>query len=337
MNPIDEDIKSGQFHNLYLICGTENYMKKQYRDKLIHSLKVEGDTMNFTRFEGEKTDVKALISFADTMPFFADRRVVLCENTGLFKKTDEDFTEYLSSIPETAVLVFVERETDGRSKALKKAKQVGIVSEMTLPNDKTLMVWMIKRVENSGKKMTQAAWNEFLSRTRSDTKKKAEQSGDTMFRMDREMEKLLAYTNDREVIDITDVQEICVGQLEAKVFDMIGALAEKNSKRMMLLYHDLLLAKTPPMQIFAILVRQFRQMLLVREMHKNHMGQEEIAKAAGIPGFAVAKNLSQSKRFSTDMMRSLLSEAESYEKKVKTGLLNDQMAVELLMVKYVGR
>ena len=48
MKAIDEDIKSGQFKNVYLLYGDEAYLKKQYKDKLVKALVAEGDTMNFS-------------------------------------------------------------------------------------------------------------------------------------------------------------------------------------------------------------------------------------------------------------------------------------------------
>ena len=40
MKTIDEDIRRGQFKQVYLLYGTEGYLKKQYRDKLAAALAV---------------------------------------------------------------------------------------------------------------------------------------------------------------------------------------------------------------------------------------------------------------------------------------------------------
>ena len=53
MKNIDEDIKRGQFAQVYLLYGEEAYLKKQYKDKLKHAMVPEGDTMNFSAFEGK--------------------------------------------------------------------------------------------------------------------------------------------------------------------------------------------------------------------------------------------------------------------------------------------
>ena len=53
MKRINEDIKNNEFKNVYLLFGEEDYLKQQYRDKLVHALTEEDDTMNFARFEGK--------------------------------------------------------------------------------------------------------------------------------------------------------------------------------------------------------------------------------------------------------------------------------------------
>ena len=96
MKSIDEDIKSGEFKNIYLLYGEEVYLKRQYKDKLIKSLTNEGDTMNFSSYEGKDINPKEIIDLAETMPFLAERRVILVENSGFFKSwldKNESFNE----------------------------------------------------------------------------------------------------------------------------------------------------------------------------------------------------------------------------------------------------
>ena len=60
MRTIDEDIKSGQFKTVYLLYGDEAYLKKQYKDKLVKALVAEGDTMNFSAYEGKGINTKEI-------------------------------------------------------------------------------------------------------------------------------------------------------------------------------------------------------------------------------------------------------------------------------------
>ena len=47
MQRINEDIKTGQLKQVYLLYGEEAYLRKQYKDRLKKALCADGDTMNF--------------------------------------------------------------------------------------------------------------------------------------------------------------------------------------------------------------------------------------------------------------------------------------------------
>ena len=54
MKSIQEDIKTGNFKQAYLLYGEEAYLKQQYKNKMKAALVPEDDTMNFSYFEGKK-------------------------------------------------------------------------------------------------------------------------------------------------------------------------------------------------------------------------------------------------------------------------------------------
>ena len=70
MKTIDDDIRSGNFKQIYLLYGTEAYLKKQYKDKLKNAMAAPDDNMNFTTFEGKNINPKEVIDLAETLPFF---------------------------------------------------------------------------------------------------------------------------------------------------------------------------------------------------------------------------------------------------------------------------
>lgn len=61
------------------------------------------------------------------------------------------------------------------------------------------------------------------------------------------------------------MNEICTVQTTGQIFEMIRALAEKNQKKALNLYYDLLSLKEPPMRILFLIARQFHQLLLVKK------------------------------------------------------------------------
>ena len=116
MKSLNEDIKSGTFTQAYLLYGEEAYLKKQYKDKITAAMFPDGDRMNYAYYEGKGINPGELIDLAETMPFFADRRLIVVENSGFFKTATPELADYIKNMPETACFLFVEQEEDKRGK-----------------------------------------------------------------------------------------------------------------------------------------------------------------------------------------------------------------------------
>ena len=323
MKTIDNDIKRQELKKVYLLYGEERYLIRQYRDKLKRALADPDDTMNFTSFEGDDINVKEIIDLAETLPFFAERRVIFIEDSKLFKKGGDELGEYLEALPETTYFVFLEEEIDKRSKLYKVVGKCGNAIEFGKQTDETLMKWVGGRISREGKNITQAAYQSFIEKT-----------GTDMQNIEKELEKLLCYTMDKDVIEPEDVEAITTEQISNKVFEMVDAIASHRQKYALDLYYDLLALKEAPMRILFLITRQFQILLTVKVMGNQGFGNKDIASKAGCPEWAVRKYQGQAKAFSLELIKQAITDGVIYEEAVKTGKMNDQMAVELFIVQY---
>lgn len=326
MKTIYEDIKTGQFKTAYLLYGEEAYLKKQYKDKLVKALVAEGDTMNFSAFEGKHINAKEIVDLAETLPFFADHRVILIENSGFLKSSCEDLAEYISDTPaETTCFLFVEEEVDKRNRLYKVISKKGRAVEFGTQSDDLLVRWIVGRLKKENKNITREVLQYFMNMT-----------GTDMGNIDRELEKLICYTMGKDVITAEDVAAVTTEQVTNKIFDMVNAIAEHEQKKALDLYYDLLTLKEPPMRILFLITRQFQILLHLKDMSGKGFDQSTIASKAGIPPFAVRRNQAQAKGFTLEQLKQAIADAVELEEAVKNGRLNDQMAVELLIVRYSG-
>ena len=324
MKTIDNDIRDGRIKRAYLLYGEERYLIRQYRDKLKKAIVTEDDTMNFSNFEGTEINQKEIIDLAETLPFFAEKRLIIMEDTGLFKKGGEDLAEYLPSAPESTIFVFVEEEVDKRSKMYKAiGKSEGAAIEFSQQSDDTLARWVGGRIKKEGKGMTQAAYNLFIAKTGSD-----------MENIDKELEKLLCYCLEKDTIEEADVEAITTEQIQSKVFDMVDAISNHKQKVALDLYYDLLALKEPAMRIMFLITRQFQMLMIVKSMSNKGFGNKEIASKAGCPEWAVKKYQAQGRGYSLEQLKKAVNDGVSYEEAVKTGRMNDQLAVELFIMQY---
>lgn len=325
MQQLLDDIKSGSLKQVYLLYGEEAYLRLQYRDKLKAALVPPDDTMNFHYFEGKATNPARLIDLAETMPFFSDRRVIFVENSGFFKKAQDQLAEYLHKVSSTAFFVFVEAEVDKRGRLFKAVKDAGRAVEFPTQNEATLKKWILVLIKKEGKKITEQTLNYFLQKT-----------GTDMENISREMEKVFCYTLDRELITDEDLDAVCIRQVHNQIFDMVEAIAMRRQKQALKLYYDLLSLKEPPMRILFLIGRQFNLLMQVKELKKKGYEDKKIGEKTGLHSFIVRKYVLQASRFSMEELKNALTACVEVDEAVKTGRMNDVMSVELLIIRYSG-
>lgn len=326
MKSLNEDLKTGNFKQIYLLYGEEGYLKKQYKERFVKAMVAEGDTMNYAYYEGRNTDVKQVIDLAETMPFFAERRLIVFENTGFFKNAGAELADYIKEMPETTYFIFVENEVDKRSKLYKAVKAKGHIVELSAQDESTLKRWIQGIVRGEKKQMADSVILYFLGKV-----------GTDMENIRKELEKLVCYALDRETITKEDVDAVCVTQISNHIFDMVNAVADKDQRRALDLYYDLLALKEPPMRILFLMIRQYRILFQVKALLQQGYGKKEIASKAGLYPFAAGKYMEQAKRFRIQELRAVMEDGADIEQRVKTGLLTDNLAVELFIVKYSGK
>lgn len=323
MKSVTEDIKNNSFKPVYLFFGEEVYLKQQYKKKLRDAILPDGDTMNLSIYSGKGINVDEVIAQAETMPFFAEHRLILLEGSGFFKNASPQLAEYIPAIPEGSILLFVEDEVDKRGRLYKAVKAKGRVVEFTAQDEKTLTKWILGILKQENKQITRSAMTLLLERT-----------GTDMERIRQELEKLVCYCMDQEAISEEDVQMICCTQTENKIFDMINAMAEKKQKRAMELYYDLLALKEPPMRILYLITRQFNLLMQVKELRRDGYDGKTIGERLKMAGFIVRNYMRQAECFTLDRLKQAVNDCVEMEEAVKTGRMNDVMSVELLLVKY---
>ena len=321
MQVLNQDIKNREFKQVYMLFGDEPYLISNYKKKLREAIAGD-DTMNFNYFEGKNPDVKEIISLADTMPFFAERRLIMVDGSGFFKSASEELVNYLPNMPDTVCFVFCESEVDKRNKLYKKVKDLGYAAELKKQDSDQLMRWAAGILGKDGKKITKQVMEYFLERT-----------GDDMENIRTELEKLICYTMGRDVITKEDVDAIGTVHVTNRIFEMVSAIVAGNTKKAMDLYEDLLTLKEPPMRILFMIARQFNQLLQVKELLAAGLGKGDIASKVKVPPFAAGKLITQAKAFTREQILSYVELCVESEEAVKTGRMADRMAVELLIAR----
>lgn len=323
MQQLQKDIEQQKWKSFYLLYGEESYLKRQYKHRLLDGIVADGDTMNLSRFEGKNLPVASVIELADTLPFFAEHRLILIENSGLFQKACPELTSYLPDTPDTTIFLFVEEEVDKRNKLFKFIKDHGRVTELTRQREETLERWVLGMLKRENKCISRSALQLFFSKT-----------GLDMEIIHQELEKLLSYCMEKEELTSEDIEAVCTSQTPDQIFEMINAISSRQTKRALSLYYDLLLLKVPPLRILALFERQFQILLKLKDMQTRSYSSQTITQKAKLPAFAVRRNLQIANGFTMEQLKKILQTCAQTEEDIKTGQITDQLGVELLIVQY---
>ncbi|BCJ99517.1 DNA polymerase III subunit delta [Anaerocolumna chitinilytica] len=322
MKNIKEHIRLGQFRPVYLLYGTESYLKRLYKDKLRTAILTDNNEMNYSYFEGKGVDILKVREIAETLPFFSDKRLIIIENSGLFKNQN-DLADYIKDIPETTHIVFVESEVDKRNRLFKAVKDNGTISEMNSMDEANLKIWVATLLKQDAKKITEESILYLLSKT-----------GTDMDNISNEVEKLICYTGDRDIVTSQDIEEVCTSQISGKIFLMVEAIGNKRQKQALDLYYDLLALKEKPMSIMFLISRQFNILLQVKNLLSLGFNNNSIAEKTGLMPFTIGKYVSQCKNFNEKTLKGALTYCVDMEEQVKTGKMQDSIAVELIIVRF---
>ncbi len=322
MKVIKEHIKTGSFKQFYLLYGSEEYLKNLYRDKLKAAVLKDDNEMNYSYFDGKAADPLKIAESAQTLPFFSEHRLILVEDSGLFKSQSE-LSNLLEQTPESTVIIFVESEVDKRNRLFKMIRDRGTVSEMNGLDEKNLKLFVASLLEHEGKKITEAMVLYLLDKI-----------GTDMMNICNEVEKIICFTADKDLISREDIDAVVTTQITGKIFQMIDAIGSKYSDKALSLYYDLLSVREKPMSILFLIIRHFNIMLQAKDLYARGHNSSSIAEMVGIPPFSVNKYIAQSKNFSTKRLKEALEFGTEMEEQIKTGRILEKIAVEMFIITF---
>lgn len=324
MKILESEIKNRKFKSVYLFFGEENYLKNHFLKLIEKTLFPEGkDMINMDVFEGKGIDVQAIGNAIETISLFAEYRLVVIKDSGLFaqgRKNDTTATvDFIKDIPDTTLVVFSESEVDKRNTLYKQVAKIGKAMEFTLLKEGDLINFAVRNFNKAGLRIDNAAAAYFIRSV----------SG-SMDAIIKETEKLCSYV-DKEVKK-SDIDKVCAKSLETKIFDLIGAVGQKNASKALEIYSNLMLMKESPIMVLSMIARQFRIMLQIKA--SGSRDPKEISKELSLHSFVVSEAMRQGNNFPEKSLIEGIKDCLSADIAIKTGRMNDRLAVEMLIIKY---
>jgi DNA polymerase III subunit delta len=281
--------------------------------------------LNTSQFEGSAIELSQLRHACNSMPFLADKRLVIARDFFSGSPTKEavaDLLAYLPQVPETTRLVFLEsRPLSDKHPAVKlaEAEKNGYVKAFNQPQGQELERWIRQRVEANHGHISPRAVHSL-----------AVNVGSELHALANEIEKLLLYKGE-QTIEEADVNVLSPYAAQASIFDLVDALGSRNGRDAALLLQKKNNEGADPFFLFSMFVRQFRLLIQVKELADEGAAPPEIARALKIHGFVAGKLAQQSHTFSLPQLERIYSHLLDIDVGVKTGRTDMATALDLFV------
>ena len=320
--------------------------------------------LNTVRLDGRQVGEDEIRSAAFAMPFLTERRLVVLTNplarysgkggrdenleetagqsSSSARAGREKFLALLASVPPTTALVLVIDDSRVRRRgewqwevltpthwltrwANQAGKQVWI-KECSLPSVEEMPGWVRKRAEGMKGQFTPQAARALADHVGTDTQLASQ-----------EVAKLLTYVDYRRPVEEDDVALLTAQTNQASVFTLVDAMGERNCQLALQTLH-LLMEENDPIELFGMMVRQFRLLLQAREVLDEGSGVETISSevkersGASLHPYVAQKLASQAQRFSLPALEAIYRRLLEIDVALKTSQTSPEVAFDTFIV-----
>ena len=305
-----DEVKAGTVRNAYLFYGPEAYIRKSALTTLQKKLLTPGlEDMNCTFMQNPTA--QQIVENCETLPMLGDWRLVIVQGLALLesgKAKDEaqeskTLVDYIGRVPPSTCLVFECEAPDKRKKLCQTLMKLpGAVSFDAL-SDARLTQWMNQTLRPMKKRMDANTCARL-----------AFTSGRDLTMLNGELQKLAAYVGERETITAEDVEQIATHTAECTVFAMVNALVDGQAERAFSLLNVLLEGGEQRIGVLAL------------------TPQAQMAKALGVPPFALSQLTRRAGRRTMAQLKKQLALCVNADFDIKRGAVREEAALDRLML-----
>jgi len=330
-----------EVHLLHILIGEDDFSINQELEAIKKSAADPAALMpNTTEFDGSKVTPEQLRAVCETVPFLADKRLVIVE--GLLTRfepkkkngrkkssrqtdTAEDFTPIAAAIknlPPFTELVLLDGKLNYANPLLHVlASQTKVSSFPLLKNDQ-IKQWIEKRV---------------ASQSKSGISKKAVDLmaclvGSDLWTMANEIDKLALYTGGR-AIEEADVKAVVSNVQEIKMYNLSDAIFESNNIEAQKLLQQLFKQGFVPTRILFALAGHVSLILRIKEMRKKGRTLAELQSMfRPTPPYTVQKAWSQADKYSPARIKEVYHKLLNADIAIKTSKYdNPELVMDILL------
>ncbi|MEA4902302.1 DNA polymerase III subunit delta [Desulfitobacterium sp.] len=323
---IKQAIQTG-LPSVYLWYGEEHYLLQEAIQLLKSSyLETDPSGSGIEVLSARNVTPLEIIESANTVSFFQGRLLIVEDipyfQEGQGNNLDPFFEYFKNPNPGTCLLFLADSVHKGR-KFYKAVEQAGVIVEFTAPKRvQDWHVWLDDELKERGKKMRSDVKTLFL-----------EWAGHQPGVLSQELDKLVLYVGDREMIRAEDIKEIVPQTSEATIFELLDAVAARSSALALQKLHQVL-RQEHPLKVLTLMVRQVRMLLGTQALRQKGGNVHDAPRLLGMKPYEAQKVWKQSEKLSWQHLVTALQECLTAELGIKTGKGEATFLLELMVAKF---
>ncbi|KQX64831.1 MULTISPECIES: DNA polymerase III subunit delta [unclassified Paenibacillus] len=329
-----KDIQAGRPAPVYLCYGPEKYKMREFI-QLLTDLLIEPEHKEFavSKFDLSEISLSAVLEDAETLPFMVPKKLVIAKNALFFTGAKESskiehhldrLTDYLKSPAEHTVVVFTvdADKLDERKKIVKALKDLEAAVPFLSLSPEELQQWVAKQAGQLGFTFTGEAADQLILYT-----------GGNLQSLSAEIEKISLYVGVGAEASVDVIDQLVARSTEQNVFILIEDIVNVRLERAFVILEELLKQREEPIKIAALIARQFRIMLQVKELSKQGYSQQQMASQIGLHPFAVKVAEGQARKYDIEKLSRIMSQLADLDFQMKTGKIDKVLGLELFLLR----
>jgi DNA polymerase-3 subunit delta len=330
---------------IYLYHGKDDYRVHGAVRELRERLAAGDDGVtgmlesNTTVLDGRTVTPQELLGHATAVPFLASNRLVMVEGLlkalgevkrGRGKKAKEDdplapwrdaFATLgdKAAVPETTTLVFVGGELSEKNPLFALVAPFSRTVQFDELKPAELPTWISTEAKRLGVNLDGRAVAAL-----------AQLVGPDLWTLTNELEKLAAYA-EGGAVDHEMIEAVVSSAREAKMWDMTDAVLAGDDRQALAAMQRLRQDGEPTQVLFAVLVTQYRQMAVVKDLRDRRVAENEVFRRTGMKNFRLDKVTALANRYSWPVLREAYARLLDADLNVKRGLQDAEASLQLLI------
>lgn len=331
-----KDLKGESLPNALFFYGREGFLSEWAVGALIQRyVNPAVLAMEYSHMDGRTVTIDEIKNSCETLPMLSERKVVQVsdfsplagEKTKNFSETEEkELAEYLKDLPETTLLLFTAKTADRRKKLFKTIAETGKAYDFCELPEKQLVNFIMKRLKMAGKTARTSAISAFIGQTGYYDK----DTDYTLYNVENDIKKAVSHSSGEEVT-AEDFGATVAGNIDTNVFAMLDAISKDRKEEAFLFLYHILDSGENTYKLLALVCSQFELMLSAKEMKEEGLPFSAIQKQLNVHEFRIKKAMQFAQGYSIQKLRRILRSAYEVDKNIKTGILEQRLALEMFV------